>query len=215
VKTRIVLLGPPASGKGTQGEMIREKYQIPTPSVGAILRAQAVAGTEIGLAAEKYTSDGLLVPDKMIVELVESWLKENDGAFIFDGFPRTTGQGVALEQLLNKRGTPLQLAVSLEVDFETIQDRVSRRAICGDCGFIASAGLNVESTQSRCPRCHGPLQQRKDDTAEALQRRLVEYHAKSEPLLDFYGERGLLRRIAAQAAPELVFAEISKVLENE
>src|SRR5207302_231700 len=191
VKTRIVLLGPPASGKGTQAEMIRAKYKIETPSVGAILREQAAARTEIGLAAESFTRDGRLVPDEMIVAVVETWLANHDGDFVFDGFPRTVGQAETLEVLLNKRLTPLELAISLDVGIDSIQDRVSRRMICGGCSLIVSIGWHVETADSPCPRCGAALHRRKDDTIDALEQRMIEYREKSEPLISFYAERGI------------------------
>ena len=214
MKTRIVLLGPPASGKGTQAEMIRAKYKIETPSVGAILREQAAAGTEIGLAAERFTRDGRLVPDQMIVAVVETWLADHDGEFVFDGFPRTVGQAEALEVLLTKRLTPLELAISLEVEIDSIQERVSRRMVCGSCGFIVSVGWHVENADSPCPRCGARLHRRKDDTLDALEQRMIEYREKSEPLIPFYAERGILRHVDAHNRPEMVFAAISAALEE-
>lgn len=215
MKRRIVLLGPPASGKGTQAELIREKYGIETPSVGAILRELQVAKTDLGMRAAKYTNAGLLVPDEIIIEVVQSWLEKHDGAFVFDGFPRTTGQAEALEILLAKRGTPLDLAFSFEVDFATIQDRVCRRMVCGQCGSIVSVGLHVTSALSLCPRCGGTLERRGDDTLETLMRRMQEYREKSEPLVSYYEARGILRRIPGEAMPESVFASVSAELETD
>jgi adenylate kinase len=215
VKQRIVLLGPPASGKGTQAGLIHAKYGIETPSVGAILREQQETGTAVGLAAAKLTNQGLLVPDEITVDVVRTWLDSHDGAFVFDGFPRTLGQAEALERMLNKRDTPLQIALSLEVDNATSHDRVSRRMVCSKCGSIVSIGLHVASAESVCPRCESALQRRGDDTVETLQRRWIEYHEKSAPLLSFYAERGLLTNIAAHSAPEEVFAEVTAALEGE
>ncbi len=194
--------------------MIRAKYHIETPSVGAILREQAAAKTEIGLAAEKYTREGRLVPDEIIVALAESWLTAHDSAFLFDGFPRTIGQGEALDNMLNKRNTPLEIAISLDIDLATIQDRVSRRMVCSKCGFIVSIGLHVESVDTPCPRCGAVLHRRKDDSLDALQQRMIEYREKSEPLISFYAQRGILRHIPAQDRPDAVFAEVCTALEN-
>jgi len=212
VKQRIVLLGPPASGKGTQAEMIHAKFGIETPSVGAILREQQAAGTVLGREAARFTEQGRLVPDEMIVEVARTWLDAHNGAFVFDGFPRTFGQAEALERLLNKRQTPLEIAFSLEVNVVTIEKRVCRRLACAKCGLIVSIGWHIESAASPCPRCGGALVRRADDTPETLQRRMIEYCEKSEPLVAFYAGRGLLTRIAADAAPETVFAEIASAL---
>lgn len=214
MKQRIVLLGPPASGKGTQAEMIREKFKIETPSVGAILREQHAAGTPLGVKAAAYTNAGRLAPDELIVEVVRTWLEPRNGSFVFDGFPRTLRQADALEGLLERRRTPLQIALSLDVDFLTISDRVSRRMVCSGCNSIMSIGRHVESADSPCPRCEKGLQRRVDDTTEALEQRMIEYREKSEPLVSFYEKRGMLKRIAAHAAPEEVFGEIAEALQN-
>lgn len=207
-------MGPPASGKGTQAEMIRAEFKIEAPSVGAILREQAAARTKIGLEAEKFTREGRLVPDETIVAVVETWLEKHNGAFVFDGFPRTLGQGEAFERLLNKRGTPLELAISLEADTETIQDRVSKRMVCTACGFIVRVGWHVENMDAPCPRCGAVLHRRTDDTLDALQQRMAEYHEKSEPLIEFYAARNLVLRVPAQGRPEAVFSEIAAALAN-
>lgn len=209
-----MLLGPPASGKGTQAEMLRVKSHIQTPSVGAILREEKAAGTKLGVEAAKFTDQGLLVPNEMIVELVRSWLAKHNGDFVFDGFPRTIGQAEALEQLLNERGTPLEIAITLDVDQATIRDRVGRRLVCEACGRIVSIGLQVESAQSACPQCAGKLVRRCDDTPDALKQRMAEYHEKSEPLIFFYQERGLLRHIAGARTQDEVFADVASALEH-
>lgn len=192
--------------------MIHTKYGIETPSVGAILREEQVTKTPRGLRVAEYTNAGRLVPDEIIVELVKVWLDAHNGAFVFDGFPRTVGQAAALELMLNKRNTPLEIALSLDVDVSTIEGRVSRRMICGNCGLIVSVGLHVASENASCPRCGGELQRRKDDSIEALQQRLIEYREKSEPLISFYSERGMLTRIAAHTTPEEVFVEVDAAL---
>lgn len=214
VKKRIVLLGPPASGKGTQAELIQAKYQIETPSVGAILREEAAAGTAVGLAAEKFTRDGLLVPNEITIGLVEAWLNKHNGAFVFDGFPRTIRQAEAFERLLNQRSTPVEIVLTFAVDAEAIKDRVSRRLFCAQCGLIVRVGWHVETMDSPCPRCGGVLKKRADDSPEALERRMVEYYEKTEPLLSFYEQRGTLWPIAAQEEPPAVFAKICLALES-
>jgi adenylate kinase len=170
VKRRIVLLGPPASGKGTQAEMIAEKYQIPSASPGAMLREEKRRGTALGIEAERLTASGRLVPDDVICDVVRRWLEAHDGAFVFDGFPRSRGQADALEEMLAARGTSLEVVLSLDADYETIANRVQNRVVCGSCRTNLSTGLHVTSVESRCPKCGGPLTRRGDDNLETLRR---------------------------------------------
>lgn len=194
--------------------MIRAKYQIATPSVGAMLREEKTTKTKLGLEAARFTDEGRLVPDEMIVELARAWLAKHNGAFVFDGFPRTIAQATALDQLLEQRGTPLEIALSLDVDFETIRGRVSRRKVCEGCGRVLSVGWHVDSPDSACPDCGGKLAQRSDDTPEALKQRMIDYHEKSESLISFYRDRGILTRIDGAQAPEIVFADVVRISEN-
>jgi len=194
--------------------MIRRKFQIPTASPGAMLREQKKAGTPLGIEAEKITSRGQLLPDDLIVSLVKSWLDEHNGAFIFDGFPRTTGQAGMLETLLAGRKTPLDVAFSLDAGFDKILDRVSRRMVCDDCGNIVSTGLHIEGAESPCPACGGKLHRRSDDNEQTLRLRMGEYREKSEPLISYYAERGVLKHIDAERTPEQVFADITEILEK-
>lgn len=214
MKRRIVFLGPPASGKGTQAELLTERYHLPVTSPGAILREERRAGTSRGIEAERLTSKGLLLPDELIVDLVRSWLSREDGQFVFDGFPRTLGQAEALEALLNERGTPLDVVIALEADIVTLQKRVARRIMCVNCGRSFSVGLHVAHPTDPCPICGGTLARRSDDTPEALQIRLIEYHQKTEPLVAFYEQKGLLRRVNSSLQPEVVFEAIRAILEG-
>lgn len=212
MKRRLVLLGPPASGKGTQGQLIREKFKLAAPSPGAILRDELKAKSELGVAAGKFANEGRLVPDELIVQLVRRWLDTHNGSFIFDGFPRTIGQADAFEEVLEKRQTPLDTVLSLEADQETIERRISRRVVCSICESSFSIGFHVESVDSPCPRCGGDLQRRRDDAPEILKARLEEYRQKTEPLVAYYDERGLLNRIDANRSPGVIFADIVHIL---
>jgi adenylate kinase len=214
VKQRIVLLGPPASGKGTQAEMIQARYHFPVTSPGAILREERKLGTELGLEAETSTSQGQLVPDRIVNALVEGWLARHDGAFVFDGYPRSFGQASALEDILTKRGTNLELVLSLEVDLITIRNRVERRLMCASCGEIVSVGLHVSSAKSPCSSCGGPLTRRTDDSPETLNLRMREYAEKTEPLIQHYQKRGLLRSVDGTNLPAAVFASIQEIIEG-
>jgi len=213
VKKRIVLLGPPASGKGTQAEMIKDRFQIEPTSPGAMLRDEMRRGTPLGIEADSYTSHGQLVPDSLVIELVKSWLETHDGSFVFDGFPRTIAQAEALESILAARNTPLEVAFFFEIRVERIRERVLNRVSCEECGRIFGAGFHFDSARQACPVCSGKLIRRKDDTLEALEQRMEEYRQKTEPLVKFYRQRGILHELCADARPETVFSEISTVLE--
>lgn len=212
MKKRIVLLGPPASGKGTQAELIENRFDIKSTSTGAMLREELRAGTEVGKQADALTRHGHLVPDSLVIALVESWLKTHGDAFVFDGFPRTIGQAEALEKLLAERKTPLEVVLFFDVPFEHILDRVRHRVSCESCGRIYSIKLHFGRGEEHCPRCGGRLVRRKDDTEEALEQRMIEYREKTEPLVEFYRSRSLLHPLKAQEQPESVFLEISSVL---
>jgi adenylate kinase len=213
VKSRIVLLGPPASGKGTQAELIQERFGIPATSTGAILREQKRAGTEIGHEADKYTSRGQLVPDPLIIDLVRAWLQHYDSRFTFDGFPRTIGQAEALTKLLDERETPLDIVIALEADYDILLDRVTHRRFCSACGNVVRVGFHVSDADAPCPRCGGRLERRTDDNPETLNARMREYREKTEPLLSYYARNGKLRAIAAAESPEEVFTKIVNVLQ--
>ena len=193
--------------------MIRAKYQFPSASPGAILRDEKKAGTALGLEADELTSQGKLVPDEIVNELVKRWLAKQDGAFVFDGYPRSMGQAEGLKDILAGRGTPLDAVLSLEADMTTIRDRVSRRMICSQCGMIVSVGMHVTSADGACPACGGELTKRRDDTPETLELRMAEYEEKTEPLISYYTDLGLLRAVDATRTPELVFQSIEAILE--
>jgi len=212
VKRRLVLLGPPASGKGTQAAMISAKYGYPIASPGGMLREEKRAGTALGIEADKLTTRGSLLPDETIVALVKRWLMEHDGEFVFDGVPRTLGQAKALDALLEERRTPVDLVIALEAKLSTLEERVKNRLICSKCGQIVSLGLHVPSPDTPCPVCGGKLSKRSDDTRETLERRMLEYREKTEPLIAFYTKRGLLHKIDTTPTPERVFDSIAKIL---
>ncbi|SRR5260221_3579410 len=194
--------------------MMQARYQLPVTSPGAILREERKLGTPLGIEAEKSTSKGQLVPDPVVNAVVKNWLARHDSAFVFDGYPRSLGQATALDDLAAARMTPLEVVLSLEADRETIRRRVERRMMCSTCGRIVSVGLHVASEDAPCPACGGKLTRRSDDTLETLELRMREYADKTEPLIDYYRKRGILRAVDAARAPEVVFSAIAEILER-
>ena len=205
-----MLLGPPASGKGTQAELIQNRFGIPTTSTGAILRKQAKERTPLGLEAEKIISKGGLAPDGLVMQVVETWLATHSAAFVFDGFPRTTEQAKAFDAILQQHQVPLDLAIALAVSVDTIRTRMALRLVCANCGKAVSMGRHVQSSHDPCPNCGGPLEKRSDDNNEALERRLEAYWEKTVPVYKYYGNR--LVEIEAGRDVEVVFADIAGLI---
>src|SRR6476619_500720 len=196
MKSRIVLLGAPGSGKGTQAEMITRHFAIAVTSPGTILRRERDLETPLGLEADEISKQGGLVPDDIIVHLIEDWLNlHGENGFVFDGFPRTVRQAERLNEILRKKGKSLDLAIWLDVSEQTVRDRVAGRLQCRRCGFTTSQTSACFADRPICPYCDGPLIRRDDDEAAVLQTRLAEFKSKTEPLLSFYEESGTLHRV--------------------
>jgi adenylate kinase len=210
-----VLLGAPGSGKGTQAEMITRQFGIPVTSPGAILRREKDLGTPLGLETAEITQQGNLVPDKIIVGLIEDWLRLHGGyGFVFDGFPRTVPQAQSLQEILERHHTPLELALWLDVSEETVRDRISSRLQCRGCGFTTSVSSATFAERPVCPFCDGPLIRRNDDDLDVLQKRIEEFNTKTQPLADFYKKLSILHRIDGNRDRETVFGDISRLLEE-
>lgn len=186
----LILLGAPGAGKGTQAEVICEKLNIPAVSTGNILRAAVKNGTEMGLKAKEYIEKGALVPDSVIIGIIKERLAESDCAngFILDGMPRTVAQAEALEQM----GVTIDKVVDLEVADELIMSRLSGRRVCAACGASYHVDNKPSKVDGVCDRCGGELVIRKDDQPETVKDRLKTYHELTEPLIEFYRERGKL-----------------------
>lgn len=205
---RLVLLGPPASGKGTQGQWMTERWGVPVTSIGGMLRGEVAAGTPLGARAAGYMTDSSLVPDAIALQVVENWMMGHGDSFVFDGFPRTVGQAETLETLLARRNTPLQGVLWLELARADIERRASQRVICRGCGRTFRVGGQVPAAEGTCPVCRGPLSGREDDDPATLAHRMEQYAEHTEPLRRFYEERHLLRRINAGREAEEVFFQI-------
>jgi len=215
VKRRLVLLGAPGSGKGTQAELITRHFGIPVTSPGAILRRERELGTPLGLETADTTQHGGLVSDKIIVELIEDWLRLHGGhGFVFDGFPRTIPQAESLQNILVRHRTPLDLAIWLDVSEQTVANRIASRLQCQGCGFTTSVASASFSERPVCPYCDGPLVRRNDDDAEVLKNRLTEFNTKTQPLAAHYEKAGALRKIDGNRDREEVFADISRLIEQ-
>jgi adenylate kinase len=216
VKRRLVLLGAPGSGKGTQAELITRQFGIPVTSPGAILRREKDLGTPLGLETAEMLQRGDLVPDKTIVKLIEDWLHLHGSyGFVFDGFPRTLPQAESLATILKGLKTSLDYAIWLEVSEETVRARIAGRLQCRTCGFTTSAGSAHFDDRPICPYCEGRLVRRSDDDMSVLQQRLREYNTKTQPLADFYGKMSILQKIDGNRDRETVFADISRLIEDK
>jgi adenylate kinase len=216
VKRRLVLLGAPGSGKGTQAEMITRQFGIPVTSPGAILRRERDLGTPLGQETAEALQRGGLVSDKIIIGLIEDWLRLHGGhGFVFDGFPRTLPQAESLMTILARLRTALDLAIWLEVSEETVRDRISGRLQCGECGFTTSSSSAQFAERPVCPYCDGPLVRRSDDDLGVLQTRLQEFRTKTEPLASFYGKMSILHRIDGNRDRDAVFSHISRLIEGK
>lgn len=207
---KLILLGAPGAGKGTQSEILSRKFSIPTVSTGAMLRAAMKAGTPVGLRAKEYVDNGRLVPDDVIVSIVKERLAKDDCAngCILDGMPRTIPQAIALEE----HGIEIDCAISIEIEDETIIERMSGRRTCHDCGASFHVVNNPPKTEGVCDFCGGELTIRKDDAPETVKSRLATYHSETEPLKDFYAQRGKLKSVTNQPSIEAVTASIIEAL---
>jgi adenylate kinase len=211
----LVLLGAPGSGKGTQAEMITRQFGVPVTSPGAILRRERDLGTELGLETADVTQHGGLVPDNIIVRLIEDWLRlHGSHGFVFDGFPRTIPQAESLQSILARHRTPLDLAIWLDVSEETVGERIASRLQCQACGFTTSVTSASFAERPICPYCDGPLIRRNDDDVEVLKNRLAEFNAKTQPLATYYQKAGMLRKIDGNRDRETVFGDVSRLIEQ-
>ncbi len=209
---KLILLGAPGAGKGTQAEILSREYNIPTISTGNILRAAMKNGTPVGLKAKAFVEAGQLVPDEVIIGIIEERLAQSDCAngYILDGVPRTIPQAEAMEE----KGIAVDCALSIEVADQTIIDRMSGRRTCKNCSQTFHVLFNPPKQEGVCDFCGGELSIRKDDAPETVKNRLDVYHKETEPLKAFYEQRGKLISVEGQPTIEATTAAIRKALEK-
>ena len=207
---KLILLGAPGAGKGTQAKVLSEMLNIPTISTGDILRAAMKNGTPVGLKAKEFVESGRLVPDDVIIGIVKERLAEGDCAngYILDGMPRTIPQAEALEE----NGVDIDCALSLEVKDEVIIDRMTGRRLCGSCGASYHLVAHKPKVEGKCDLCGGELITRTDDAPETVKARLVTYHQETEPLKEFYAKRGKLKTVDNEPTIEAMTAAVIKTL---
>lgn len=212
---KIVMLGAPGAGKGTQAKMIAAKYGIPHISTGDIFRSNIKNGTELGKKAKEYMDQGLLVPDELTVDLVIDRLAQDDckEGYILDGFPRTIPQAEALDAALAKRSDKLDYAMNVDVPDENIVNRMSGRRACTKCGATYHIVFNPSSKGDVCDVCGDKLVLRDDDKPETVQKRLGVYHEQTQPLIDYYEKQGILKTVDGTQNMDDVFAAIIGILE--
>jgi adenylate kinase len=207
---KIIFLGAPGAGKGTQAEIIASRLGIPTVSTGAIIREALKSGTEMGLKAKKFIEAGELVPDEVVIGIIKERLAKSDcqNGFILDGFPRTVPQAEALESM----GISLDRVVSIEVPDEVIVERMSGRRVCAKCGATYHVLYNPSSDGVNCDKCKEELTIRRDDAPEVVLSRLEVYHETTEPLKDFYSQKGNLKLVDGVGSVEEISCRTAEAL---
>lgn len=211
---KIIMLGAPGAGKGTQAKKIAEKYGIPHISTGDIFRANIKEGTELGKKAKTYMDQGLLVPDELTVDLVIDRVAKDDAqnGYVLDGFPRTIPQAEALDKALSGRGEKIDYAVNVEVPDESIVNRMSGRRACTACGGTYHVKYNAPKKEGICDACGGELVLRDDDKPETVKKRLDVYHDQTQPLIEYYTKQGVLKEVDGTRDVDDVFTAITKLL---
>ena len=211
---KIIMLGAPGAGKGTQAKKIAEKYHIPHISTGDIFRANIKNGIELGKKAKTYMDQGLLVPDELTVDLVIDRVGQDDckDGYILDGFPRTIPQAECLDAALEKRGEKVDFAINVEVPDENIVNRMSGRRACVGCGATYHIKYNPTKVDGVCDACGEKLVLRDDDKPETVQKRLGVYHDQTQPLIDYYTKSGVLKEVDGTVDMEDVFQAIVEIL---
>lgn len=211
---KIIMLGAPGAGKGTQAKMIADQYGLPHISTGDIFRANIKNGTELGMEAKKYMDQGLLVPDELTVKILLDRVAQEDcqNGYVLDGFPRTIPQAQVLDKALNELGDQIDYAINVDVPDENIINRMSGRRACVACGATYHIVHVPTKVEGICDRCGKELILRDDDKPETVKNRLNVYHEQTRPLLDFYDKKGVLKSVDGTVDMKEVFASITAVL---
>ena len=213
---KIVLLGPPGAGKGTQAKSISNKYSIPHISTGDIFRKNISENTPLGVEAKSYMDKGQLVPDEVTINMVKDRLQQADceNGYLLDGFPRTVAQAEALNSFLNERDEQLDTALLIKVPNEFILERMTGRRVCPSCGASYHVKFNPPTNGDKCDLCGSEIIQRKDDTVETVKERLDVYEKETQPLIDYYANKQLISEVDGTKAINEVFRGICEILGN-
>ena len=211
---KIIMLGAPGAGKGTQAKMIADKYGVPHVSTGDIFRANIKNGTELGMEAKKYMDQGLLVPDELTVKILLDRVSQPDckNGYVLDGFPRTIPQAEVLDKALAELGESIDYAIDVDVPDENIVKRMSGRRACVGCGATYHIVYNPTKVEGKCDTCGADLILRDDDKPETVKKRLDVYHEQTQPLIDYYKAKGILKEVDGTVDMKDVFAAITDIL---
>jgi adenylate kinase len=207
---RIVLLGAPGAGKGTQAKKLIEKYEMPQISTGDLLRAAVAAGTQLGNEAKSYMDKGELVPDRVVLGMVEERLRKEDckKGFILDGFPRNTAQAEALDKMLRSLNMELEAAISVDIPHDDLMRRLTGRRTCRDCGQTYNIYFSQPRKEGICDKCSCELYQRDDDKEQTIKNRLEVYDKQTAPLAAYYGAKGILRHVDGTGSIDEIFKRV-------
>jgi len=213
---RLIILGSPGAGKGTQAQRIAEKLGVPHIATGDLLREAVSKKTELGAKAKRFMEKGELVPDDLVVSMIEERLKRSDckEGFVLDGFPRTLAQAEALDKFLEKLETRIDIVINLETSEEEVIKRLSNRRVCTSCGAVYHLIFNPPRKPGICDKCGGTLQQREDDREDVIKNRLKVYMRQTEPLIKYYRKKGLLKNVDGNRNAEEVWKSIDELLEQ-
>ncbi|MGE5581651.1 MAG: adenylate kinase [Bacillota bacterium] len=211
----LILLGPPGAGKGTQAELLIEKYNIPHISTGDIFRAAVKEGTPLGTEAKRYMDSGQLVPDEVVIGIVKERLMKKDcqNGFLLDGFPRTVPQADSLDNFLESQGKKIDAVINIEVESEILLKRLTGRRVCRNCAAVYHVENKPTKTAGVCDHCGGEVYQRDDDTPATVGKRLEVYQAQTEPLIKYYQQKGLLHSFDGQEPIPVLFGKVCRILE--
>ena len=211
----LILLGPPGAGKGTQAQRMVDRYHIPQISTGDILRAAVKESTPLGMKAKGFMDQGQLVPDEIVIGIIEERLKAKDcnAGFILDGFPRTIPQAEALQPILTRIGKKIDCVINIEVDPEELVRRLTGRRTCKHCGAMFHILFQPPKKEEICDRCGGTLYQRADDKEETIRTRLKEYEKQTAPLIQYYQGKKTIRSVQGLGGPDQIFDQITRLLD--